>query len=75
MWPFKPKPPTPKAEPQEIVVVFHANDDMHKRAENIWRGLGFANDRFNAIPQIAGWLSMYREWDRKIAALGESKDG
>lgn len=58
---------TERASPKEEVnrINFRSDDSMYQRAENIWYALGMANDRFNAIPQIAGWLSMYAEWDKK----------
>mgnify|MGYP001583607829 FL=1 len=63
MWPFRsaPEPSTPEAKPP---IEFRADDSMFKRAENIWYALGFINDRMGAVPQIAGYLSMYRDWDR-----------
>lgn len=60
--PFHACPPPPK--PEKPPIEFRSDDDMYKRAENIWRAIGFANDRFGAIPQIAGYLSMYRDWDK-----------
>lgn len=54
------EPPPPELVPE---IVFRPDDDMMKRASNIWRALGFVNDRFGSIPQIAGYLSMYRDWD------------
>ena len=55
----EPPPPPPEREP----ITFRGDDSMHKRAENIWYALGFVNDRMGSIPQIAGYLSMYRDWD------------
>jgi hypothetical protein len=59
------------AKPQRID--FRWDDTMHQRAANIWRALGFANDPMNAIPQIAGWLSMYKEWDEVVAKRGDEQ--
>lgn len=78
MWPFKCKPdetkPEPKPDPK--MVTFNANDDCYKRAENLWRVIGMANDRFGAIPQIAYYLTLYRDWDRKAGAQElETDDG
>lgn len=55
------------AMPEDIKIEFRSDDSMHQRAEKIWYALGMANDRFGAIPQIAGWLSMYRDWDQRRA--------
>lgn len=55
------KPEEPAREP----ITFRKDDNMMLRAEKIWYALGFANDRMNAIPQIAGYLSMYRDWDNQ----------
>lgn len=63
MWPFKKRAKPEPRKPERIT--FRSDDNMYKRAENIWYALGFANDRLGAIPQIAGWLSMYRDWDRE----------
>ena len=48
-------------------IQFRADDIPLKRAEKIWHVLGFANDRMGAIPAIAGYLAMYRDWDREAA--------
>lgn len=69
MWPFK-KKQEPKSEPEERKIIFRADDIALKRAENIWLSLGFVNDRFGAIPSIAGYLGMYRDWDREAAEKG-----
>lgn len=70
MWPFKCKPaetkPKPKPEPE--MINFRADDDCYKRAENLWRVMGFVNDRFGNIPQMAYWLTVYRDWDREAGA-------
>lgn len=58
-----------KHECQPDVIHWQATDDMHQRAANIWRSLGFVNDRLGAVPQIAAWLGQYRDWDRQ-APLG-----
>ena len=53
-------------EPKKVQgtnIKFSADDSSFTRAGNIWKALGFCNDGMNAIPQIAGWLSMYKEWD------------
>ena len=60
----------PRAERPPIV--FRADDTTYQRAENIWYALGFVNDRMGAIPKIAGFLGMYREWDRLAS---EQSDG
>jgi hypothetical protein len=66
MWPFKAKPKTePYKLPPPKTITFRPDDDMFQRAENIWYSCGFVNDRLNHIPAIAGYLSMYRDWDRK----------
>jgi hypothetical protein len=68
MWPFRTKSISPaKPKPERPPIIFRPDDDMFKRAENIWFALGFANDRLNSIPVIAGYLSMYRDWDREEA--------
>lgn len=86
MWPFK-KDKMPEAKPEPQKIVFSSDDSMYRRAENIWYALGFVNDRVGAVPQIAGWLSMYRDWDREVAAkrtdapekpaavIGEKREG
>jgi len=60
----KPKPIEPK------LITFRADDPPYARARKIWESLGFANDRFNSIPSISGYLAMYREWDREAAEKG-----
>jgi hypothetical protein len=71
MWPFRrssviQNQHKPKSDPERIT--FHRDDDCYKRAENIWKALGFVNDRFGAIPQMAYYLTMYRDWDRDVGA-------
>ena len=51
------------AKPELVKIEFRSDDTMHQRAEKIFYALGFANDRMNFIPKVAGWLSMYKEWD------------
>lgn len=63
MWWSKPKL-IPKPQPRPPIK-FSADDDMFKRAENIWYALGFVNDRNGMVAQIAGYLSMYRDWDQQ----------
>jgi len=75
MWPFKkekPEPilirkPEPKSEPEDRTITFRSSDTLMERAENIWTALGFVNDRHGAIPSIAGYLSIYYDWDQKAA--------
>ena len=61
----KKKEPSQPAKSE--MITFSSDDIPMTRARNIWYALGFANDRFNAIPQIAGYLAQYREWDRMAA--------
>lgn len=71
LWPFKKKQEQEqKSAPKERKIIFRADDTIHRRAENIWLSLGFVNDRFGAIPAIAGYLAMYRDWDREAAEKG-----
>jgi hypothetical protein len=68
---FWTKKPAPKAAAPAPLppIEFRASDDIITRAENIYRAIGFHNDRFGMVAQIAGYLSMYADWDRK-ATLG-----
>ena len=70
MWPFKKKQEQKESEPEIEKIAFRADDIAIKRAKNIWLSLGFVNDRFGAIPSIAGLLAMYRDWDREAAEQG-----
>ena len=70
MW-FRRKKDRPESErEQRPPIRFRADDLALKRAENMWLSLGFANDRFGAIPALAGYLAMYRDWDRAAAEKG-----
>ncbi len=68
----KDKQPEKKMEPTAIT--FNAGDTPFQRAEKIWWALGFVNDRMGAIPQIAGILSMYRDWDREAIERDHEAD-
>lgn len=63
---FKKQPLTPvEAPPKEPTqITFEYGDAPMVRAEKIWRALGFVNDRLGSIPALAGYLSMYRDWDK-----------
>ncbi len=70
MWPWRKKDkPKQAPEPREPIV-YRADDVPLVRAEKIWMSLGFGGDRFGSIPAIAGYLAMYREWDREAAEAG-----
>lgn len=71
-WPWKKNLATEGNPPREAPrqIEFRPDDNMFQRAENIWAALGFVNDRFGAVPQIAGYLSMYRDWDKQQEARG-----
>jgi len=44
-------------------IEFRGDDDALQRARNIWRSLGFVNDRFGATERMAWWLEWYRQCD------------
>lgn len=68
MWPFKSAGVAgTKLKPEPEPIAFRADDIPMRRARKIWQAIGFANDRFGSIPQIAGYLAMYRDWDRAAA--------
>ena len=72
MW-FSRKKDKPKPVPEpHPPIVYRADDVPLIRAEKIWFSLGFVNDRLGAIPAIAGYLAMYRDWDREAAEKGVS---
>lgn len=48
-------------------IVLCTDDPLMVRAEKIWRLLGFANDRCNMVPALAGYLATYRELDAAAA--------
>lgn len=50
-------------EPDKRTITFRADDNTWKRAENIYHGMGFCNDPGGMVAKIAGFLSMYKEWD------------
>jgi hypothetical protein len=52
------------APPQRIQIEFRPTDDFPTRARNIWRALGFANDRLGHVPHISALLEMYAAWDK-----------
>jgi hypothetical protein len=59
--------PAPEPRPS---IIYRADDVPLVRAEKIWLSFGFVNDRFGSIPAMAGYLAMYRDWDREAAEKG-----
>lgn len=63
-WFKKKADPAPEPPKEPLQISFEYGDVPMVRAEKIWRALGFVNDRLGAIPALAGYLSMYRDWDK-----------
>jgi len=61
IWPFKKK--TIEEKKKEYMIEFRSDDPLRIRAENIWKALGFINDRNDSILKLTEYLSMYRQWD------------
>jgi hypothetical protein len=51
----------PQPEPQTIILS-HIDPPL-ERARKIWMLMGFVNDRFGSVPQMAAYLSHYRDLD------------
>lgn len=74
---FKCKQKIIKVEPDEDnlprMTTINQKDTFVERARNIWQHLGFVNDRFGAIPEIANVLEHYARLDR-VAEDAKKKD-
>lgn len=47
------------------VIYYDYEDSFYKRAENIWRSIGFVNDRSGMmVAKIAGYLELYEALDK-----------
>lgn len=68
MWPFATQKIELRKEPKPPVTL-SSDDTMEERARKIWYLIGFVNDRHGAIPQIAYYLTLYKDLeDRDLEA-------